>query len=144
MVEWANAVVLWVNVDGSDYENLFLKGGREMTWFAGSRAHGETPVILRLLEAGRAPEEERKGKVEDEGGDGKKKRDEILLFCRLQGEPYVCMGRVYHTWYETRGHPVKVVWRLRDWEAIRGSGDVQEVWGEAVVGEGDGGKGGKK
>lgn len=138
MVEWANAIVLWVNVDGGDYDNLFLKGGQEMTWFAGSRATGETSVILRLLEAGRAPE----------GAGGKEgKKDEILLFCRLQGEPYVCMGRVYHTWYETRRYPVKVVWRLRDWGAIKDSVDVKEVWGDAIGGEGDGeegGKGGKK
>lgn len=125
MVEWANALILWVNVDGSDYDNLFLKGGREMTWFAGSRVTGETPVLLRLLEAGREEEEN--------------KKDEILLFCRLQGEPYVCMGRVAHTWYETRRHPVKVVWRLRDYEAIKGSADVAEVWGDAVdTGKGEG------
>lgn len=126
VVEWANAIVLWVNVDGSDYDNLFLKGGREITWFAGSRVTGETPVLLRLLEAGR----EGKG-----NGVEAKKKNEILLFCRLQGEPYVCMGRVAHTWYETRRHPVKVVWKLRDYEAIKHSADVREVWGDALDGE---------
>lgn len=136
MVEWANAIVLWVNVDGSDYDNLFLKGGREMTWFAGSRVTGETPVLLRLLEAGREGKEDREGE--------KKNKDEILLFCRLQGEPYVCMGRVAHTWYETRRHPVKVVWRLRDYEAIKDSADVREVWGDAVDLEKEEGKGEKK
>jgi hypothetical protein len=156
VVEWANAIVLWVNVDGGDYDNFFLKNGREMTWFAGSRATGDTPVILRLLEAGRPPSSslEKGGKDSGEGkaesvsaeavegkGEREGKRDEILLFCRLQGEPYVCMGRVYHTWYETRRHPVKVVWTLRDYEAIKGSADVKEVWGDAVAGVGEGEEG---
>ncbi len=34
VVEWANAVVLWVNVGGEDYSNTFLDGGRRMIWYA--------------------------------------------------------------------------------------------------------------
>ena len=33
-LEWANAVVLWVNVGGPDYTNLFLERGAQMTWYA--------------------------------------------------------------------------------------------------------------
>ncbi len=124
VVEWRNAVVLWVNVDGGDYDNLFLKGGSEMTWFAGSRVTAETPVMLRLIEAGKDVEKREKGEK------GKGDTSEILLFCRLQGEPYVFMGRVYHEWYETRRHPIKMIWRLRDWEAIKESSDVKEIVGE--------------
>jgi hypothetical protein len=31
---WSNAVLLFVNVDISEFGNAFLEGGRQMTWFA--------------------------------------------------------------------------------------------------------------
>ena len=48
-LEWRNAVSLFVNVGGAEYNNLFLDGGRQVTWFAGSQQHDETPIIRRLL-----------------------------------------------------------------------------------------------
>lgn len=32
VVEWQNAIVLWVNVGGRDYNNAFEDGGQRMTW----------------------------------------------------------------------------------------------------------------
>jgi len=200
VVEWRNCVLLWVNVDGNDYENLWLEGGRRLTWFAGSRVKPETPVMVRLLAAGREggreggkegeeggeEKEEREGgkregkeggkgdkpagsgrasekkkergkegeeeeeEEEEEGGkkgeveeEGEEKED-ILLFCRRQGEPYVCMGRVWHVWFDTRTHPIKVLWKLRDWEEIKGEEDVREVVGKVVEEEEEEGKEGKR
>lgn len=34
-LEWKNAVCLFVNVGGAEYNNLFLDDGRMVTWFAG-------------------------------------------------------------------------------------------------------------
>lgn len=189
VVEWKNALVLWVNADGNDYANMFLKEGKEMSWFAGSRVTAETPMLQRLLEAGLDPavvavaseeknmgaeessssrtkkggkkEKEEKGKDDDvattsslavkkAGKRGKGEADEInssnddheqeeeeeenqggpdeiLLFVRLTGEPYVCFGRVHHVWYETRRHPIKVIWRLRDYDAIKECPDFLEI-----------------
>lgn len=33
VVEWRNAVLLWVNVGGRDYANAFADGGQRMTWY---------------------------------------------------------------------------------------------------------------
>lgn len=146
VVEWQNCVVLWVNADGHDYENLFLGNGRQMTWFAGSRVTAETPVMLRLLAAGRMrKEEERKtreceiiqsrgagskpAEIREDGGG----QEDILLFCRRQGQPYVFMGRIWYVWYEVNRHPIKVLWELRDFEAIRDSPHVREVMGGVDV-----------
>ena len=48
-LEWKNAVCLFVNVGGAEYNNLFLDGGRQVTWFAGSQQHDQTPIVRRLL-----------------------------------------------------------------------------------------------
>ncbi|KAM3571145.1 hypothetical protein VYU27_006822 [Nannochloropsis oceanica] len=148
VVEWRNCMVLWVNVDGNDYENLWLEGGRKLTWFAGSRVKPETPVMVRLLAAGSAGGrkdgsegengEKEKGKERGKGGEeswtevqkeDKERQEDVLLFCRSQGGPYVCMGRVWHVWFDTRTHPIKVLWILRDWEEIWRKKDVMEVIG---------------
>eukprot|EP00457_Paulinella_chromatophora_P006091 gb/GEZN01006109.1/.p1 GENE.gb/GEZN01006109.1/~~gb/GEZN01006109.1/.p1 ORF type:complete len:335 (-),score=66.59 gb/GEZN01006109.1/:170-1174(-) len=46
---WKNAICLCINVGGDKYENIFLEGGCEMSWFASSTQHEATPVIARLL-----------------------------------------------------------------------------------------------
>ena len=48
-LEWNNAIVLWVNVGGQDYRNLFLDGGERMTWYASPRNNETTPVVQRLI-----------------------------------------------------------------------------------------------
>lgn len=39
VVEWQNALFLWVNVAAPDneYHNEFLEGGKAITWFGGSK-----------------------------------------------------------------------------------------------------------
>mmetsp|Transcript_18029 Transcript_18029/g.22180 ORF Transcript_18029/g.22180 Transcript_18029/m.22180 type:complete len:293 (-) Transcript_18029:1386-2264(-) len=47
--EWKNCIFLFVNVYGDDYKNVFLDGGRRITWFAQSRQNEETPVVQRMI-----------------------------------------------------------------------------------------------
>jgi hypothetical protein len=104
-LEWRNAIVLWVNVGGSDYKNMFkpdASGELTMTWYASERQNEGTPVVQRLLAT------------------ADKAADEVLLFCRLQGEPYVCCGRLAYDSHVPRRQPLKFVWRLRDAAAVRG------------------------
>jgi len=103
IAEFRNAVILWVNVGGRDYENQFLDQGRKMTWFAGSRHVPETPVIQRLL-----------------AGD-----DTILLFCRIQPGAYVLCGRVSRAEIDLEVHPLRFTWNLDDFDAMRSMGNKQ-------------------
>lgn len=59
--EWSNAVALFVNVYGDGYKNVFLKGGKNITWFAQNRQFEGTPVVQRLVHS-------RGGTVIDEDG----------------------------------------------------------------------------
>lgn len=92
-VEWANAVFLFVNVDG-EFNNVFQ--GDELTWFGGARQHEGTPVIRRLLE----------------------EAVERRLFCRAVGgggpaSPYVYCGALDYARHQPDSAPLEVVWRLR-------------------------------
>lgn len=84
-VEWRNVIFLWVNVGGTDYENLFSNEGRRLSWFAGARTKAGSKIMKRLLRSSRA-------------GKGKKMKPEPgmaalpsapLLFMRLPGESCV-------------------------------------------------------
>jgi hypothetical protein len=69
-----NAIVLFVNIDGGAYENLFLDDSmRLIQWFAQARQSLDSPVIARIV-----------------GGDCN-----VLLVVRELGEPYHFCGRVH-------------------------------------------------
>ena len=113
-LEWRNAIVLWVNVGGPDYKNLFFvppgeDGALHMTWYASPRNHEATPVVQRLIGSSR-------------GG-----KDKIVLFCRLPGEPYVCCGHLEYVSHVPGRQPLKFVWRLVD----HGKGKLEK--GEAFA-----------
>ena len=109
VVEWRNCVFLWVNVPAPgvqpDYPNRFREQGRLMSWFGGSRMHADTPVVLRMQESGQ----------------------NVLLFVRFEKESYTCLGRVYAEKANVDRHPVSFVWRLRDWDRLRGHKYFQNV-----------------
>lgn len=50
VVEWKNAIFLWVNIGGqTGYHNNFSENGKNMMWYGGSRMHaGRYCVILKL------------------------------------------------------------------------------------------------
>jgi len=104
-LEFRNALVLWVNIGGKDYRNVFSDGGARMTWYASPRNHEATHAVQRLL-----------------GG-----KDAILLFCRLDGEPYVCCGRLEYLSHVPTRQPLKFEWRLADASALQGSEEFREL-----------------
>jgi hypothetical protein len=102
--EWTNAVALFVNVRGkagSLYPNVFLAGGRKMTWFGQPTQSEETPVIRRLLSCTSA----------DSG-------TPVVLFCREEGSAYVYAGRLRCDAYFPTASPLKLVWELLDFDAL--------------------------
>lgn len=89
--EWGNNVMfLWVNLGAPNSEviNEFFDGGREVSWFGGSRMHEETPVIQKIKAIGS------KKDLEESSSEG------IILWCRKYiadqktFSPYVCLGRL--------------------------------------------------
>ena len=125
-LEWRNAVVLFVNVGGKDYKNLFASDGVDgltMTWYASPRNNESTPVVQRLLAT--------RGEADGGGGSKGAAATPVVLFCRLEGEPYVCCGRLGYKSHVPRHQPLKFVWRLLDYQQLRGQEDFDELMAEA-------------
>ena len=102
--EWANAVALFVNVRGKAgglYPNVFLDGGRKMTWFGQPTQSEETPVIQRLLACTSADA-----------------ATPVVLFCREEGCAYVYAGQLRCDAYFPKASPLKLVWELLDFDAL--------------------------
>ena len=136
VVEWANAVVLWVNIGGCDYSNDFANGGRSMMWYGGSRHKGDTPVIQRLVRVGQQSMAEADKKLKSKKETVKKQRDggagkmpeQVLLFCRTsiaaklgKGSgmaPYVFCGRLGYISHRESKHPVRFEWSLLDFDHV--------------------------
>ena len=111
--EWRNAVMLFVNVYGDEYKNVFLHGGRQITWFAQSRQWEGTPVIQRLIHcAGGCVS------FEDEEEDVNFEETPVLLFCRNLGQGYVYCGELSYMAHEPSQLPVRFVWCLDDFEYL--------------------------
>ena len=92
---------IWVNIGGAagDYNNSFSEKGRYITWFGGSRMHADTPVTQRLLQGG-----------------GQK--ETVLLWVRLEKEPYTCLGPVKAVHSDVEAHPVSIKWELLLFEQL--------------------------
>lgn len=76
----------------------------------------ETKVVLRLVEAGkRVVNEDKKIKSET---DSISSNDEILLFVRIEGENYACIGRVKHIAVDLTTSPIRLKWELMDFERM--------------------------
>lgn len=108
VLEWDNAVMLWVNVGGQDYGNFFLEKGRKMTWYGGKSHYEDSPVIRRLLPA-------------EKGGSAAP----VLLFCRAphamkksQQTPYLCCGQLEYVSHDPDARPLQFVWKLKDWARV--------------------------
>ena len=111
VAEWKNAIFLWVNIGGVDYENQFLQGGKQITWYGGSRMHPESNVIRRLLKESRR-------------GDQATAPCPLVLFCRLPAEPYVCCGRLAYVEHDESKMPLRFVWKLLDADALVSAEDA--------------------
>ena len=103
--------MLWVNVDAGRgaTSNVFklVDDSLTMSWYGSKVMHAGSPVIGRIL-ATAAP------------GSGKKKggSDVTILFCRDKEDSgqYLCCGRVVAVDRELARAPVRITWRLLDWE----------------------------
>lgn len=143
--EWANAVVLFVNVSSKAgkraYDNIFLDNFERMTWFAQKYHVEDTPVVQRLLrltrddaEEGGGEEGERESGREDNGALAAApptaetgQRDPVLLFCRREGEAYVFGGALKLDDFNPQARPLKFVWRLCHAGALRKSKDFLDI-----------------
>ena len=110
--EWKNSIFLWVNLGGKDgtVVNDFLEGGKQITWFGGSRMQDDTPVVQRLLRLGKA---------------ASPSSSSIILWCRrYEAEkktysPYVCLGRLGYQSHVPGSYPLSFVWMLLDYSALK-------------------------
>jgi len=112
-LEWKNAVCLFVNVGGAEYNNLFLDDGRMVTWFAGSQQHDQTPIVRRLL------------------GSERSDNTTVLLFCRLvvpKAEPYVCCGTLRYVSHDFRRRTC--TWELQHHAQLRQSAAFAALLGD--------------
>ena len=106
--EWANCIFLWVNLGNADSPNEFLDGGRQITWFGGSRMHDESPVVEKLIRYGKDAAS----------------RDKIILWCRMyqtetkKFSPYACLGRLGYQSHVPRSQPLSFVWNLLDHDQL--------------------------
>lgn len=106
--EWANCIFLWVNLGNADSPNEFLGGGRQITWFGGSRMHDESPVVEKLIRYGKDATS----------------RDKIILWCRMyqtetkKFSPYACLGRLGYQSHIPRSQPLSFVWNLLDHDQL--------------------------
>ena len=117
---WRNAVMLFVNVDRSTYNNVFLEGGSCMVWYAQNTQHSDTPVIQRLLRAPDAADAANaNARVKEEGRHGRLKGTPVLLFCRLPGEEYIYCGQLGYCRHNPDRRPMRFVWRLLDFAMLR-------------------------
>ena len=103
IIEFLDAVALCVNVRSakasSSYTNIFLDGGRRMTWFAQPTQDQDTPVVQRLLACSSSDCAE-----------------PVVLFIREEGAAYVYAGKLRCHQYFPSSSPLKIVWELLDFE----------------------------
>ena len=105
--EWHNAVFLWINLGSKDnvVVNEFLNGGKQITWFGGSRMYDHSPVIHKLLRLGK---------------EATKSTSRIVLWVRKYDAkskkftPYICLGRLSYHSHQPGSHPLAFVWDLID------------------------------
>lgn len=66
-------------------------------------------------------------------GDGREgwRSEPVLLFARLEGEGYCCLGRVLWVAADLHAQPVKFKWELMDYAAFQGSPQFQRMLREA-------------
>jgi hypothetical protein len=126
VVEWKNCVYLWVNLGQSkpgEYINKFTEKGKYMTWYGGSRMHAESPITHRILPPGQVVS----SMLDPAPLIKKSKNNLILLFVRLEGEPYCCLGPVKAEKYDIDTHPVAFTWELLLWDKLQNRSNFKRI-----------------
>jgi len=139
-LEWKNCVYLWVNLGGkSGYSNAFSEQGRHIMWFGGSKMHKGTikgdqfyshllssaPIYFALcwVDSHVIQRIARAAKVETIKSEDNKQSpsadtdtETVVLFVRIEGENYWCLGRLQWVAIDLLASPVKVKWELMDYD----------------------------
>ena len=144
ILEFKDVIVLWVNMGGknNDYDNevsklgalrdgvatigltgglfftQFYDGGREVSWFGGSRMHKETPIIKKLVKWSRQKQTSQIHDLNDSGGS-----QAVVMWCRFvdgsNTEPYYFMGRCGYVTHDEDTHPIPFRFKLVDYDRIK-------------------------
>lgn len=154
VVEWHNCVYLWVNLGGkSGYSNAFFDKGESIMWFGGSKMTADTAVIQRLMKktnksSGEEVEEamehttkntinrdevKKESNVPKREGIAESSDDAVLLFVRVEGESYSCLGRLKYVGFDLSTSPVKIQWRLTDHHRFAGTEEFERILKEGGV-----------
>ncbi len=122
VLEWKNALFLWVNLtsNGSticnksnnqaNLRNDFFDNGRFITWFGGSKMDEETPAIQRLIEVQTTASSE--------------EHDAVILWVRYNVgtssslSPYVCLGRCGYKSHIHGSQPLRFTLSLLDYDRL--------------------------
>mmetsp|Transcript_12978 Transcript_12978/g.30790 ORF Transcript_12978/g.30790 Transcript_12978/m.30790 type:complete len:338 (-) Transcript_12978:507-1520(-) len=121
VAEMLDALAIFVNVDTSasnSYRNEFTHGGRFMSWFASGRMHEGTPAVQRMLRT--LPNNSAKEGIQPGA-------DRILLFLREPGEHYTFCGGLEAAGWVPASSPLKVLWRLKSFDALRTSAEFLRI-----------------
>lgn len=97
VLEWDNAVIVWVNIDDdSSYANVFADNGETLhfTWFGATRHHLESPIIQKMLKLS--------------------KEESCFLFCRFKGGDYMCCGRIIFITSDEHNGRLRIIWLIAD------------------------------
>lgn len=108
---------------------MFVLGGRRITWFAQRRQTIDSPVIARLIHD--TPRGMKREGVDGSGWEfgaaagssqgGSAPRTptcQVVLWCRLPGEPYVFCGRLHYVTHDPTTSPLRFVWELADFDLL--------------------------
>ncbi|CAG9462308.1 unnamed protein product [Pedinophyceae sp. YPF-701] len=132
VIEFKNCMCLFVNVTGrtgSDYLNSFTHGGRCL-WF-GVKQVKEHPQVQKLLSTTPLCENGKRADGPASGSsNGADACHPVLLFCREEGEAYVCCGRVGVRSYkeaEAPGEPFQVELQLLSFDKLQKSEEFRAV-----------------
>ncbi|KAL7540570.1 hypothetical protein ACHAXR_012540 [Thalassiosira sp. AJA248-18] len=129
--EWRNTIFLWVNLGTADSPNEFLEGGKQVTWFGGSRMHDESPVVHKMIRFGKEEMRSLAKKTTNEEEEASAKANNvdsnntIVLWCRrYQPEvkkfsPYVCFGRMGYRSHVPGSRPLSFVLELLDYDGLK-------------------------
>jgi len=79
----------------------------------------ESKIVVRLLKASKKRNNSLSASTEGclESADSKD-QDRVLLFVRIEGENYACLGRVQHIAVDLTVAPIQIKWELMDFEQI--------------------------
>jgi hypothetical protein len=127
VVEWNNACFLWINIGVKDctYPNEFDKEGKTITWFGGSRIDQSKDFIVIFLLVNCYVDSlsfKRMIAVNDDNSS-----DLIILFIRIHGCSYICLGRLTCLSYDVSRMPVRITWGLRDYDKLVSSSASPQV-----------------